>query len=248
MNQAGSSFKDIGDVLESDPAIAGRVLRLANSAYYGLSGKVSSIQHASVVLGVETLAEVIAMAGTSSFLGKSLKGYNLSSGDLWRHSLAVAIGAKMIAHHKNPTLENDAFTAGLFHDAGKIILDPYVHKYKDQFQGDTDNGDGASSSSEIKILGFDHAEIAAEMCAKWKIPEAQAFAIRFHHAPNEGDNDELASLIYVANTLNHGDGDSDISKLDENVINTLNLTEEELQETYADVKNAVEMIVSEMNV
>ena len=247
MNEEGSSFKDIGGVLESDPAIAGRVLRLANSAYYGLSGKVSSIQHATVVLGVDTLGEVIAMAGTSSFLGKSLKGYNLIAGDLWQHSLAVALGAKIIANRQYPKLENDAFTAGLFHDAGKIILDPYINKLKDSFQKQMSNGCRSFSEAEIKLLGFDHAEIAAEMCAKWNIPESQSLAIRFHHAPQGCEYDLLTTLVYAANQLDAKGQEADIEGIDASALETLDITIEELAEIQSEVKRSVEEIVATMN-
>ena len=107
MEDSGSSLKDLAGVIEHDQAIVARVLALANSSYYGLSGKVSSIQHASVVLGQNTLGELITMAGTLNVLGTTLKGYGLASGDLWLHSIAVAFGSRLIAEKKKPDLVND---------------------------------------------------------------------------------------------------------------------------------------------
>ena len=92
MSDPKSGFKEIAKVIETDQAIAARILKVANSAYYGLSGMVNSIHQASVVLGYQTLEQVITMVSSSSLLGKQLKGYGLSAGILWRHSLAVAIG------------------------------------------------------------------------------------------------------------------------------------------------------------
>ena len=126
MEDPGSSLKELSGVIEHDQAIVARVLALANSAYYGLSGLVSSIQHASILLGQKTLGELITIAASSQLLSKKLKGYQLDPGDFWKHSLAVALGSRIIAEKKDADLVEDAFIAGLLHDAGKIILDPYV--------------------------------------------------------------------------------------------------------------------------
>ncbi len=125
-----SSLKDLSAVIEHDQAIVARVLALANSAYYGLSGLVSSIQHASVLLGQKTLSEMITIAASSRLLSKKLRGYQLNPDDLWEHSLAVALGSRIIAGKKSPEHVEDAFIAGLLHDGGKIILDPYVLERK----------------------------------------------------------------------------------------------------------------------
>jgi len=128
-----SSFQELANILESDQGIAARVLKMANSAYYGMMGKVSSLQHASVLLGYKTLAEIVSLAGASTVLGGMLAGYGLSAGDLWKHSLGVAFGSRIIAAKKKPELANDAFAAGLIHDAGKLVLDPYISEWKDAF-------------------------------------------------------------------------------------------------------------------
>ena len=134
MNNPKSNFKELADILEVDQAMAARVLKLSNSAYYGLAGKVSSVQHASVLLGYKTLGELVSMAGSSNLLGKTLEGYKLDSGDLWGHSLTVAFGSRLIASKKKPDMENDAFAAGLIHDAGKLVLDAYIYERRDLFE------------------------------------------------------------------------------------------------------------------
>ena len=181
MADPNSSLKDIGSVLETDQAIAAMVLKMANSAYYGLIGMVSSIQHASVVLGHKTLNELITVAGTSQLLGSALKGYGMGSGDLWRHSLAVAFGCKVIADKNAPSLSNDAFSAGLIHDAGKLVLDSHIQQFQQDFKNLNGDDQMVLSPAEKTVLGFDHAEIAFELCKQWNIPPAQSDAIRYHH-------------------------------------------------------------------
>lgn len=157
MNDPKSNFKALADILETDQAMAARVLRLANSAYYGLAGKVSSVQHASVLLGYKTVGEIVSMAGSSTLLGDSLEGYKLDSGDLWQHSLAVALASKIIAKKIKPDLENDAFAAGLIHDSGKIVLDKYLQERQPFFETFMKDGQKTFLDAEKAILGFDHS-------------------------------------------------------------------------------------------
>ena len=170
MARPDSNIKELARVIELEQAIATRVLKLANSAYYGLSGKVSSVQHASVLLGFKALGDLISVAGISNLMSKDLKGYQLDSGDLWRHSIAVAFGSRIIANRKDTEFGNVAFFAGLIHDAGKLILDPYVYERKDTFDEFMADGENTFVNAEKTILGFDHSEIASELCQKWKIP------------------------------------------------------------------------------
>jgi HD-like signal output (HDOD) protein len=178
MEDPGSSLKDLSGVIEHDQAIVARVLALANSAYYGLSGLVSSIQHASILLGQRTLGELITIAASSRLLSKKLKGYQLDPGDLWKHSLAVALGSRIIAEKKNADLVEDAFIAGLLHDAGKIILDPYVLEREKEFKKIKKTGKKTFIKAEKEILGFDHAEVMSRAARFWRYPEAQTTAIR----------------------------------------------------------------------
>ena len=166
-----SSFGDLASVIETDQTIATRVMKLANSQYYGVKGTVTSIHHASVVLGMQTLSEVLTIACASGLLGTELKGYEQDSGDLWLHSLAVAGCSKKIAEKKNPALANDAFSAGLIHDCGKLVLHEYVLERRDDFRKYMEGSDKTFLSAEKEILGIDHAEIAGEICGKWNIPK-----------------------------------------------------------------------------
>ena len=194
-----SSAKDLADIIVKDQAISSKLLRLANSAYYGMVSKVSSLQHASVVLGYKTIGELVTLAGSSSILGKTLDGYGCDAGSLWQHSLAVGFGAKFIANKVRPEFSQDAFTAGLLHDIGKIVLDPYVLDWKDQFEPYI-NKNKTFLAAEKDILGFDHCEIAAELCDLWKIPKALVNAINYHHYPSrlKNSDDPLADMVHIA--------------------------------------------------
>ncbi len=196
-----SSFTDLAKIIETDQAIAARVLKLSNSPYYGVAGFVTSIQHASVVLGIKTLNELLTLACASSLLGSQLKGYGLDSGDLWKHSLAAAACARSLAKKKNPGLADDAFSAGLIHDCGKLILAPYIEERKTQFDDFMKDGQQSFLAAEKSILGFDHAQIAAAVCEKWQIPKKLILAIQYHHKPSGLQYNELAHIVHTADAI-----------------------------------------------
>ena len=201
MEDPNSGTKKVAELIETDQAIAAKVLKMANSAYYGMSGKVSSIQHAAVVLGDKALGELVTLAGTSSLLSNKLYGYAMDAGELWRHSMTVAFGSKIMAQRYMPQLENDAFSVGLIHDVGKLVLDRPVLNRKSVFDEFMDSGDKTFLSAENRILGFDHAEIGYDICQQWQIPDSLAKAIRYHHRPSAASDDSLVCIVSMADTI-----------------------------------------------
>jgi len=195
-----SGFKEVAEVIETDQAIAAKVLQVANSAYYGLSGMVSSIHQATVVLGHKTLEQLITMVSATSLLGSLLKGYRMGSGALWQHSLAVALCSRLIAKDRAPALENDAFSVGLIHDAGKLALDKYILERKAEVDKALSTGI-TFLEVEKQVLGFDHTELASDLCTKWKLPENHVNAMRYHHTPGESDRNQLAYIVHTANHI-----------------------------------------------
>ena len=259
MENPNSTTKQVAELIESDQAIAAKVLKMANSAYYGMSGKVSSVQQASVVLGYKALGELITLAGTSNLLGDKLYGYDMDSGKLWKHSMMVAFGSKIISQRKFPKLENDAFSAGLIHDVGKLALDRPVLNRRSLFEEFMASGDQTFLSAENRILGFDHAEIGFEMCQHWQIPDTLAKAIRYHHhvpddLPEEEGAAKLASIVSIANTIaNMANAatmvesienglDAFMFMLDDGIMNRLELKEFEIEPIMREAIESVEKI------
>jgi HD-like signal output (HDOD) protein len=252
MGDPKSSFKDVAQIIETDQAIAARVLKVANSAYYGLSGMVNSIHQATVVLGQQTLEQVITMVSSSSLLGKRLKGYSLNAGVLWKHSLAVALGSRMIASKRAPSLESDAFSVGLIHDAGKLALDHYLDQKKKVLQHFLQKTSPSYLLAERHVLGFDHTEIAQDLCRKWKLPEHHAAAMRFHHDPDAAGDNQLAHVIYLANHLAKEAGygsckDVEDTPIAESSLQTLNLKQSDISKLGSDLVAAVEEITESLN-
>ncbi|WP_300668273.1 HDOD domain-containing protein [Desulfoluna sp.] len=240
------NFQALGDLLNTDPALASRVLKVANSAYYGMSGRVSSLQMAATVLGSGTLLQIILLIGNAKALGRSLDGYGLNAGDLWRHALATAVCAELVAKKAHCDTGEDAFFAGLMHDAGKIILDTYVLERKHLFQKYAKLTHAPLHDAETKILGFTHGDIGYELCRKWNLPVHMATAIKDHHPPSTSGQAPLTSILQLANhmaglTTGRPSGQS-IPPLLLKALHTLQITEHELEELIGEASTAVETL------
>ena len=250
MANPDSDFKELANLFETDQAIAAKILKIANSPYYGYSGKITSIQRASVILGHKTLVELLTVIGTAGLLGNKLEGYWLDSGALWKHSLAAAFGSRIIANTIKPALSNDAFTSGLIHDVGKLILDQYVKERWELFQNFMDDGEHTFLEAEKKILDLDHAEVASEVCKKWNIPEPLTVAIRYHHHPSQSNGSELAYIVHVADAIammtSLGIGiDGTLYQMDDTAMEFLSLREENLNDIMGQVLEAVQKIAEQ---
>lgn len=252
MDDPKSGFKEIAAIIETDQAIAAKVLKVANSAYYGLSGMVNSIHQATVVLGYETLEQVITMVSSSSLLGKQLKGYALNAGILWKHSLAVAMASRLLALKRAPSLDGDAFSVGLIHDAGKLALDQNILQNKKEIKAFLENNEMSFLKAEQHILGFDHTEIAYDLCQKWKLPDAHAEAMRYHHTPEQSNDNQLAHIVHIADYLakqnDFGLGPAfDNEPLHPVCMESLGLKQEHLDEVAAEMVDSVEKITESLN-
>ena len=195
----GTSPAQLAKIIEIDPAMVAGILKVANSAYYGFRGKVTTIQHASALFGTRRMAELITAMSAGGVLGKALDGYGLKAGDMWRHSIAVACTAGEIAAAVDSDVFDSAYMAGLLHDVGKIILNPYVQERKVLFDHYyAIHPEKPDQDAEQDILGFDHAVIAAILCETWNLPRSISFGIRHHHQPSSAGDHQLSHIVHLA--------------------------------------------------
>ena len=245
-----SSFHNLSDIIETDQEITLSILKIANSAYYMVKKEVYSVKQACVLLGISVIGEIIMAAGTSTLFSKALEAYNMKPKDLWQHSLTTALGSRKIANTVNPTLANEAFLAGLFHDVGKLILDEHIFSRNEAFKSLLGNSPNNHFKAEKKILGFDHSEVGSVFCKKWKFPRAVTGAIRHHHLKPNPD-DELTCILYVANNLSwisaNANGKDGIGhQIDEGVLKSLALKHNTLISINSEVNESVRQITTEI--
>ncbi len=197
------SFDELAKVIEYDPGLTVNLLQLANSAYFGWSGQIKTVKEAITRLGTNRIFQMVLCMSVAPLVRKPIKGYDMESNGLWKHSIATAICSEQLAVIKNVPDSEEAFTAGLLHDMGKILLGTFV-EIDDEPIKDLVNSEGLSfNQAERRILGIDHAEAAAELLQYWKLPESVVAAARWHHNPEGAPkkNRNIVDLIHVADIL-----------------------------------------------
>lgn len=196
-----ATVQQIEDALRQDPGLTANVLKLANSAYFGIPSKIGSVRQAVMLLGLKRLVQMVVTTCAGAVIDRGVPGYDLPAGELWRHSLAVSVAAKGLAAELKLPAADEIFTAGLLHDVGKLILGHFVQEDYPEIERALAQG-MTFEGAEAAVLGIDHAEIGARVLAQWSLPENIVHAVRWHHAPEKfGSVDIMLDVVHVANML-----------------------------------------------
>lgn len=200
------SIAEIERILRHDPGLAVNVLRLANSAFFGIPTKVTNLRQAVMLLGVKRFAKIAVGASMNKTMDTAVEGYGLSPGELWLHSIAVSTTAEALAKNRKLAEANDFFTPALLHDLGKLVLGKFVKA--EQPKIDSLVADGVPIViAEREVLTTDHAEIGALILSKWSFPDDLINAVLWHHYPDGSEDSNLyPEIVYLANLLCHSKG------------------------------------------
>ncbi len=245
-----AEISQLAKLISMDQALTTEVLKLANSAYYGFPRRVSTISEAVVILGFSTTRSVVWSVILSSTLKKPVLGYALPEGALWRHSVAVAVGSKLILQHANVKGVNmeEAFVAGLIHDIGKLLLATYVAGAYEEIVKVIAEGK-TFDEAERQVLGYDHAIVGSMAAEKWNLPNIYVDAIKYHHRPNETDN-LMAKVVHLADYIAYsmGWGSEGLEglnyTLDESVLEELGIAPEEIDVLFNETLDQAELFLS----
>lgn len=185
LGDATAGADEVLVVIETDPSLTANLLKLCNSAYYGLRCQVGTVRQALVLLGNQTIVNLAFATSMGDVLCGPLRGYHLARNELWYHALGTALGAAHLASVAGDTsLRELAFTAGLVHDIGKLLLDRALEKILVQLPPAADHK--VMLAAEVDILGFDHAQAGAALARAWNFPPELAALIANHHEPDPG--------------------------------------------------------------
>ena len=177
------SFAKVAELIEKDTVLAGNILKLVNSALYGLAGTVNSIRHAVSLLGIAKLRNAALSMSVARMWGQVKTPAGWSTANFNQHSVGVGILSDLLAQRVNVAYAEGAFAAGLFHDLGLMLVAIGLHDEYKQLSLLCQQSKKWDPNYEIQVLGMTHAELSADALAKWNLPHEIQTAVRYHGTP-----------------------------------------------------------------
>jgi putative nucleotidyltransferase with HDIG domain len=184
------SLTEIGNFISNDPVLTTRVLKMVNSPIYGFPGRISSVQQALILLGLNVVRGLLLGVSVFEVMQKSMVG-------LWEHSLGCAVTARIIAKKLNVTEPEEVSVSALLHDIGKVVL---ILRFKDEYERvvtDAGGKDMLIMEAEKDLFGITHADSGAWVAKKWNFPPSLVDVIEYHHKPN------LSKVVPVHSAIVH---------------------------------------------
>ncbi|MDY6935835.1 MAG: HDOD domain-containing protein [Spirochaetota bacterium] len=234
-----SNASDITDVISHDPALTSKILKVANSAYYGFSEQISELNKSVTLLGFNMVKSLALSIGVMKSLPTFKKNPYFSQDGLWTHSLAVATLIQELGkRHCKKDANESLFIIGLLHDVGKIVLDQFFHeKFLEALEYANKLEKLSLHIAERAVIGIDHCEVASMLLKRWKFPQKIINPIDFHHMKELPEEISVAdvSLLRIANALSQelklGDeGNSIPNEIGECDLKLLNMEAKDLEE------------------
>jgi len=251
-DRESSSAADFEEAMRPDPALTANVLRLANSALFGMPRSIASIRHAVAMLGTRRVVQAALGAAMHKIVPDELPGYGMDSGEYWRHSVAVAVYTTQIAKNRSHSDPGIAFTSGLLHDIGKLMAGAFLAENLDDIVAKMREEDNAFVTAEQLVMGIDHTKVGMLVADRWQLPHAITSVARYHHSPSEATDDcVLVDMVHIADCLAHGMGyGTDIGELsrsiDESAMVRLGLTSRELERVACEALSEIDDLATSL--
>ncbi len=202
LQDADVDIAKVTKAIEYDPGLTSNVLRLANSAYFGPPRSINSVRDAIVRLGTKQVLRTVMASATSSLMHRSIKGYDLPAGELWEHSIGVAVASDQLASVLDVDAPAYVFTAALLHDVGKIVLGTFVEIDTAPIMKLAFGEHVPFEVAERRVLGIDHAEVGGILLDRWNLPIEIVQVCRWHHEPENITEDTCAvDIVHMADNL-----------------------------------------------
>ena len=241
-----TSINALCNCIEKDQAMVSKILKLVNSAFFGLKARIGTIPHAVVILGFNTIRNaVVSLSIIDVFCTKKIfDGFDIKP--FWKHSVAVAVTSKYLAEKTRINSADDCFVGGLLHDMGKIVL---VQHFNDLFQKvwlATKDGGRSFYEAEKSEIPIDHAQIGGYLARKWQLPTRLVDAIRYHHAVRPSASDQnLLMTVHTANIIvnrfrSDSKGDLELSNIHPEVLKVMGNQLGTVSEWYPQVSMEIE--------
>ena len=202
INEANYEIKNVTEEIRKDQVISARTLQLCNSVMFASRKKIDSLDHALVMLGQHLLLKFVISAALNRFFNQSGQGYSLCKGGIYHHAVGTALLAEKLAELTDKAEPSMAYTAGLLHDIGKVVLDQFINSGFPLFYRELNEEGKNFSEVEKQVLGTDHTDVGADLALNWSFPESLVETIKYHHVPeNALKHYELVHIVYLADLL-----------------------------------------------
>lgn len=245
-----SSIASVSQTIERDQAMALKVLKIVNSAFYGFKSKISDIKNAVILLGFIAVRNAIISVSIINSLPRNVLFRDFEMDAFWKHSLAVAVTSKNIAQKTGVESPDNCFVCGLLHDVGKVILAQYFQDLFVKVWTCMQNESLPFHEAEQHVLSIDHARIGAHLAERWALPKGLIEAIRWHqdYRP-EIPNAKLVKIIYLADILvnsydKNPDCEIDMAAVHPDAVNFLLEQLEDSRDWYSHLTNEIEAAYS----
>ena len=236
--------QQLSRIIKLDPALTGNVLKAANSVLYHPPHHIDNLSQAMTFLGNNKFREVVVTSASVELMKNDQPGYDLSPGDLWRHSLATALMCLILSERLDRRPGPALYTAGLMHDVGKIIMSPFVGDKISQILTLVEQ-DRTFVEAEREVLQIDHAALGGKIAGNWRFSENLVNLIRYHHDPEKASQDMELAVLFLANLVCQmyglGGGVAGLAyRAKESVIKFVGLTEKDLELAMAELHDRLD--------
>ncbi len=202
INEEACDFKKIADEIRKDQVLSAKALKLCNSAFFTGKRKIDSLNDVLIILGRDMIVRSVLQAAVKEFYGQSESGYSLCKGGLYLHSVGVAIISEKLAETTGKALPGVAYTAGLLHDIGMVVLDQYVASSYPFFYRSMQEKGRTILETERELFKTDHTEAGTRLAELWSFPETLIEVVSCHHTPEKAAlSPELSHIVYLAEFL-----------------------------------------------
>ncbi len=196
------SMSDISKIIVVDPALTSRILKIANSPYYGMRNRIDTIKLALVILGINEIKNVLLSISLFRTFTTNDDEFQFDSQTFWVHSMATAHFAKKLAKDFKLKSHGEDFTAGLIHDIGKLIIAQYFSEFLPDIDNAIKTDNIPNYEAEERVLGLSHMDIGAWLADKWKLPAHLIQTIRYHHYAHLTEEHQLlCTIVGLANLI-----------------------------------------------
>jgi putative nucleotidyltransferase with HDIG domain len=240
---------DIVQVLKCDSVLTAKLLRACNSPYVGLQEPVASVNQAVLLLGHRQILHLVLTLGMGSTMAVAMNGYGVAANELWRHSLITASTAELIASDDQINVEPSvAFTVGLLHDIGKIVVEQALTpELQAAIRDRISQGNLSRAEAEKEILGTDHCETGACLLERWHLPPELVESVANHHQPVLKPRPQLSALAHVADCIAHLVGsapgwDAYAVRVSPGVVDAFGITTERIDAMLVSVRDSISRV------